>query len=132
MSILDKLLKRKLKKKERPEIKKEVPKRKRQEKKTKKRISDVAYKTVRGPHISEKASDLAAKNQYIFKVFKKANKIQIKKVIEQIYGVNVLKVNIINIPKKPKKMGKTPGWKKGYKKAIVKIKKGQKIEATLR
>ena len=105
---------------------KEKPKR--IKKKVKKKVSDLAYKVVKGPHISEKSSDLAEKNQYIFKVFPKANKIQIKKVIEQIYGVNVLKVRIINIPKKPKKMGKTPGWKKGYKKAIVKIKKGQKID----
>lgn len=128
MSIFDKLRKRKLKKKEIPEIKKEIPKGKRPEKKTKKRIPNIAYRIVKGPYITEKANDLAKQNQYVFKVFPQANKIEIKKAIEQIYRVNVLNVRIINIPKKPKKMGKTMGWKKGYKKAIVKVKKGQKIE----
>ena len=80
------------------------------------------------PHITEKATDLAQKNQYVFKVFPKANKTEIKKAIEDLYKVEVLDVKIINVPKKRRRLGRISGWKKGYKKAIVKIKEGQKIE----
>lgn len=79
-------------------------------------------------HISEKATELAKKNQYLFKVYSKANKIEIKKAIENLYGVNVLSVNIIKIPAKKRRRRRISGFKKGYKKAIVKIKEGQKIE----
>jgi len=99
-------------------------------KKEKKKVSEIAYRVLIAPHITEKATNLTSQNQYVFKVFKKANKIEIKKAIEQIYGVDVLDVKIINIPRKPKRLGGIRGWKKGYKKAIVKIKKGQKIELT--
>lgn len=80
------------------------------------------------PHITEKATDLAQENQYVFEVYPGANKIEIKKAIEKLYKVNVLDVRIIKVPPKKRRMRRTPGWKKGYKKAIVKIKEGQKIE----
>jgi len=80
------------------------------------------------PHITEKATALAQKNQYVFKIFPKANKTEIKKVIEDLYKVEVLNIKIINVPKKRRRLGRISGWKKGYKKAIVKIKEGQKIE----
>ena len=48
--------------------------------------------------------------------------------MEGIYGVNVLSVNIIKIPAKKRRLGKTEGFRKAYKKAVVKIKAGQKIE----
>ncbi|MCG2699886.1 50S ribosomal protein L23 [Candidatus Parcubacteria bacterium] len=86
------------------------------------------YGVVKAPHISEKATDLGAINRYVFKVFSRANKVEIKKTIESIYGVKVLTVNIITIPAKKRRLGKTIGLKQGYKKAIVKIKEGQKIE----
>lgn len=79
-------------------------------------------------HITEKATDLVKKNQYVFRVVPKANKTEIKKAIESLYGVDVLNVKIINIPKKQRRLGKQIGWRKGYKKTIVKIKEGQKIE----
>jgi len=55
-------------------------------------------------------------------------KLEIKKAIEGLYGVDVLSVKVINIPKRRRRLGRITGWRKGYKKAIVKIKKGQKIE----
>jgi len=88
----------------------------------------IIYDIVKEPHISEKGSVLAEKGQYVFKVFPNANKTEIKKAIEGIYGVDVLSVNIITIPAKKRRLGKISGFKKGYKKAIVKIKPGQKIE----
>lgn len=87
-----------------------------------------AWKALKFPSITEKATDLTKQNQYAFKVWKRANKIEIRKAIEDIYGVDVTSVKIINIPSKKRRLGKTTGVKKGYKKAMVKIKEGQKIE----
>jgi len=86
------------------------------------------FKILIEPHITEKTTDLEKKNQYVFKVFPKANKTEIKKAIEDLYKVEVLDVKIINVLKKRRRLGRISGWKKGYKKAIVKIKEGQKIE----
>lgn len=58
-------------------------------------------------------------NRYIFKVFKIVNKVEIKKVVEVVFGVEVLKVNIIIVLFKCKKVGKYEGLKLGYKKVIV-------------
>jgi len=87
-----------------------------------------SYDIVKEPHISEKATYLAEDDKYVFKVYGNANKPEIKKSVEGIYGVNVLKVNVIKIPKKKRRLGRTEGFKKGYEKAIVTIQKGQKIE----
>ncbi len=80
------------------------------------------------PHVTEKATDSGEKNKYVFKVLPKANKKEIKKDVEDSYNVDVESVNIINVPRKKRRLGRQEGWKKGYKKAIVKVKKGQKIE----
>lgn len=95
--------------------------------KEKKESTVLAYRILKSPHVTEKASRLAKENQYIFKIFSQANKIQVKKVVEELYNVDVLKVRIIRIHSKRKRVGGIEGKKKGYKKAIVKIKQGQKI-----
>jgi large subunit ribosomal protein L23 len=87
-----------------------------------------SYEAVRQPHISEKGSYLAEKDQYIFKVSPSYNKKEIQNAVEGIYNVNVLSVNIVKIPAKKRRLGRTEGFRKAYKKAIVKIKNGQKIE----
>ena len=91
-------------------------------------VLDIAHCVLKEPHISEKSTDLVEKDQYTFKVWPRANKNEIRKSIEDIYSVDVTDVRIINVPRRKRRMGKITGWKKGYKKAIVKIKKGQKIE----
>ena len=96
--------------------------------KPKKETPGIAYRVLEAPHVTEKASALTEENKYVFKVLPRTNKIEIKKAVEDLYGVNVIKVRIINVPKRQRKLGKQKGWRKGYKKAIVKIKKGQKIE----
>lgn len=93
-----------------------------------KKISPFGYRVLISPHITEKSSILAENNKYVFKVFPRSNKIEIKRAVEEIYDVDVLSVRIIRIPKKPKRFGRQEGWKKGYKKAIVTIKSGQKID----
>ncbi len=81
------------------------------------------------PYITEKATILAdEQNQYVFQVAPRANKTEIKKAIENIYKVKVLKINIVNLPAKTKGSGKLQGETKGVKKAIVKLKAGDKIE----
>ena len=97
-------------------------------KREKKKVVGEAYRILKTPHATEKAADLAEKNQYVFKVWPRANKTEIGKAIKDIYGVDVLSVRIIKVPRKQRRLGKVQGWRKGYKKAIVKIKEGQKIE----
>ena len=80
------------------------------------------------PIITEKATILSEQNKTVFKVDKNANKKNIKKNIEKIFKVNVVKVNIINKKTKKKmKQGKL-STKTGYKKAVVTLKKGQSID----
>lgn len=80
------------------------------------------------PHITEKATDLAAKNQYVFVVTKKSSKKEIENSVERLYGVKVEGVRIVNVHPKKMRLGKIKGIKKGYKKAIVQVKEGQTIE----
>ncbi|HJN62060.1 MAG TPA: 50S ribosomal protein L23 [Candidatus Parcubacteria bacterium] len=95
---------------------------------SKERAPGFAYRILKQPHITEKATDLAGKNKYVFRVWPNANKIEIKRAVQNLYGVGVLNVRIVNIPPKKRKLGKIEGQRKGYKKAIVKVKEGQKIE----
>lgn len=80
------------------------------------------------PQVTEKATGLTKQNQYIFKVAEGSNKVQVKKAVEQLYGVEVLNVKIIKARPKRRRLGGISGWRKSYKKAVVKIKEGQKIE----
>jgi len=88
----------------------------------------MAYRILKSLHVTEKATDLSKNDQYVFEVFPKANKPEIKKAIEEIFNVDVLSVNIAKTPSKRRRLGRTFGWKKGHKKAIVKVSKGQKID----
>ena len=86
--------------------------------------------TIISPAITEKATSLSQYNKVVFKVHKKASKNIIKKNIEKIFKVNVVKINIIN--KKPR-LKQTRGRKvkiSGFKKAIITLKKGQSIDLT--
>ena len=85
---------------------------------------------IRSPIITEKATILSEQNKTVFKVHAKANKKNIKKNIEKLFKVDVIKVNIINRKAKVKlKQGKL-SVKSGFKKAIVTLKKGQSIDLT--
>ena len=130
MGLLDKL-----KKEQKGEKKKQISKSKAKEKKEGKSFTPefiYGYRLIKSPHITEKATDLSSFDKYIFKVSFNANKTEIKKAIEKIYNVKVEKVNIIHIPGKRRRLGRMEGWrgglKRGFKKAIVSLKKGDKIE----
>lgn len=93
-------------------------------------VEHFAWKVLVEPYISEKATELAKENRYVFKVVDDSNKVQIKKAVKELYGVDVVSVNVINIPRKKKRLGKYRGWKKGFKKAVVEVKEGQRIDST--
>ena len=88
------------------------------------------YDKIISPLVTEKSTNLSEQNKITFKVNAKANKKNLKKNIEKIFKVNVTKVNIIN---KKTRVKVTRGKKvkvKGYKKAIITLKKGQNIDLT--
>ena len=88
------------------------------------------YDKILFPVVTEKSTNLSEQNKIIFKVPSSANKVSLKKNIEKIFKVNVTKVNII-IKKKRSKLVRGKKVKvKGYKKAIVTLKKGQNIDLT--
>jgi len=108
---------------QKPEAKKPKP-----GKKIIKKEFSQAYRILKKPLVTEKSSDLNAFNQYIFKVEPNINKIEIKKAVQDLYGVRVLAVNIIKVPGKTRRMGRHEGWRSGYKKAIVFLAPEEKIE----
>ena len=86
--------------------------------------------SVKTPIITEKATVLSEQNKTVFKVHKNANKKIIKKNIEKLFKVKVIKVNIINKKTKIKMRQGKVSKKTGYKKAVVTLKKGQTIDLT--
>lgn len=80
------------------------------------------------PITTEKAASGQKSNQYVFKILPSANKIMVADAIRKTYKVKVVAINIINIPKKEIVVGRTKGFKAGYKKAIITLPKGQTIE----
>ena len=88
------------------------------------------FDTVLSPIITEKATSLSEFNKTVFKVNANATKDTIKKNIEKLFKVNVVKVNIINQKSKLKIRQGKKSIKKGYKKAIITLKKGQSIDLT--
>lgn len=87
-----------------------------------------AREIIDSPLISEKSYDLASQNKYTFKVDKRATKPQIRWAIEEIFKVGVLGVNTMNMQGKMKRQGWTRGRRADWKKAIVTLKEGDKIE----
>ncbi len=71
------------------------------------------------PIITEKSMDGLADRKYTFKVMKSANKIEVKKAVEALFGVKVEKVNTISVKSRKKRMGRSEGYTSDWKKAIV-------------
>ena len=84
--------------------------------------------SIKSPVITEKATIMSEQNKTVFKVHPSANKKNIKKNIEKIFKVNVIKINIINLKSKKKLKQGRLSTKSGFKKAIVTLKKGQSID----
>ena len=79
---------------------------------------------------TEKGSNLLMQNKYVFKVDKRANKIEVKSAIESIYQVAVDSVNIMNVKGKKRRVRYRQGMTASWKKAIVTLKPENKIEVT--
>ncbi|MBP8628508.1 MAG: 50S ribosomal protein L23 [Negativicutes bacterium] len=80
------------------------------------------------PLITEKTTMLMQEGKYAFVVAKTANKIEIAKAVETVFNVKVLAVNTLNVMGKTKRMGRHEGKRPDYKKAIVKLAPGERIE----
>ena len=88
-----------------------------------------AREIVLRPLITEKGSQLKmASNQYLFQVATEANKIEIKKAVEEIWNVRVTAVRTIHLKGKKKRMGRFEGRRPDWKKAVVTLKEGESIE----
>jgi large subunit ribosomal protein L23 len=88
----------------------------------------MAYKFIIKPWITEKAQELMGNNKYVFKLRAKTTKRETCVAVEKLYNVKVEDVNIINIPQKKRRFGRFVGKKSAIRKAIVTLKKGDKIE----
>jgi large subunit ribosomal protein L23 len=83
---------------------------------------------IKGPIITEKThTQREVANKLTFRVDLKANKIEIRKAIEDIFKVKVLGVNTIRVRGKRKRLGRTQGWRPDWKKAVVTLAPGEKI-----
>ncbi len=88
-----------------------------------------AHEVLVRPVITEKNTMLADRlNQYVFEVNRAANKLEVKQAVEQIFKVSVTGVHTITVPGKTRRFGRRSGMTKSWKKAIVSLAAGQRIE----
>ena len=86
------------------------------------------YEVLRRPLITEKNTMLQAQGKYAFEIAKEANKPQIKQAVEKAFKVKVLAVNVMTVPGKTRRVGRRQVLTQSWKKAIVTLKPGDKIE----
>ena len=96
--------------------------------KTAKRIDNDIYKVLSGPVVTEKASAESTNNKYPFAVPVSANKSEVAKKIANLYGIKPLGVNMVKVHGKKVRRGRTFGQQKSWKKAIVTLAAGDKIQ----
>ena len=80
------------------------------------------------PVVSEKSYSLIGENKYSFRVHDKAHKTQIRQAVEELFDVKVESVNVLKVRPKPKRRGLHKGRKPGWKKAVVELREGDRIE----
>lgn len=97
-------------------------------KETKKEVKEKEDSLIISPRLTEKASNLSSGNVYTFNVKDSATKITLAKEIEKKYKVKPLKITIINHPREAVFARNSFGYKSGFKKALVTLKKGDKID----
>ena len=90
-------------------------------------MNAVAHDIIVRPIITEKTNRLMELGQYTFEVLPKANKIEVRKAVEEVFKVKVVRVNTIQVRSKPKRMGAFLGRSRTWKKAVVTLAAGQKI-----
>ena len=87
-----------------------------------------ARQVVIAPVVSEKSYSLIEDNKYSFRVHPRAHKTQIRQAVEELFDVKVEGVNVVQVRSKPKRRGMHRGKKPGWKKAIVQLREGDRIE----
>ena len=87
-----------------------------------------AREVLLAPVVSEKSYGLIEQNKYSFRVHEKAHKTQVRQAVEELFDVTVLGVNVVKVQSKPKRRGLSRGRRPGWKKAIVQLAPGDKIE----
>lgn len=90
--------------------------------------SELTFRLVKRPHISEKAVAMASQGTYVFEVPVTAEKIAVKKAIEGMYKVKVTRVRTVHVKGKTIYRGRRPGHRNDFKKALVTLKKGQSLD----
>ena len=80
------------------------------------------------PVVTEKTNDMGENDKYAFEVAVDANKNEVKQAVERFFGVKVLDVRTMNVKGKPKRLGRHMGRRKDWKKAIVTVQAGDKID----
>jgi large subunit ribosomal protein L23 len=86
------------------------------------------HEVLLAPVVSEKSYSSLPDRRYTFKVHKDAHKTQIRQAVEELFGVEVERVNVLKVQAKPKRRGLTRGTRRGWKKAVVQLKEGHEIE----
>jgi large subunit ribosomal protein L23 len=87
------------------------------------------YHVIKEPHVAEKGNlQKELFNQISFKVDKRANKVEIKKAVERLFKTKVLDIKTLNIKGKKRRVGKNMGKRPDWKKAIVRLAPGEKVE----
>ena len=80
------------------------------------------------PVVTEKTTDMGENDKYVFEVATEANKNEVKQAVEKFFGVKVVDVHTMNMKGKPKRLGRYMGRRKDWKKAIVTLQSGDKID----
>ena len=86
------------------------------------------YEVIRRPLVTEKSTRLSERNKYVFEVNKKASKDQVRLAVEKAFNVGVIDVHVVTMPGEAKRMGKRQVVAPAWKKAIVTLKEGDKIQ----
>jgi large subunit ribosomal protein L23 len=86
------------------------------------------YHIIRKALITEKSTIAKEENKYVFEVDRRANKIEIAKAVEKLFKVKVLDVHVMNVTGKKKRVGRIMGEKSSWKKAVVTLAPGSRIE----
>jgi large subunit ribosomal protein L23 len=90
---------------------------------------DELYNIIKRPLVTEKSTrQRESENRYIFEVDRKANKIEIKRAVEQLFKVTVERVNVSRVHGKVKRLGRNKGRRPDWKKAVVLLAQGSRID----
>lgn len=91
------------------------------------KVGGVAYKVLIRPLVTEKAAMMESRNKYMFLVAPTADKMEIRRAVEEVYGVTPAAINIVNVQGRSVRFGRTMGRRSDYKKAIITLPKGKSI-----